>query len=272
MRRQDIQLLASARQGDLEARYEVGRRYLLGVEGFPRHADTGLEYLTHPSLEPSERTARTIAEALPLHELVRRNLLPALVKAARAGSTGARVKLGAWRALTSTDPDESARWLDAAAATGDAGARAAAHALRTHPGSPAAAVLAALKAEPGIDFDRLVPQALNAALRSDDPSEIARVLNAAMTARSTVTPELADAVCMAIARLENDTELRLSCEHSALGSLLEDCIGRGNATAELLLGRALCGFGTRALPGPLLTGDRTCAVARRSCSARPMQD
>ena len=254
MRRQDIQLLASARQGDLEARYEVGRRYLLGVEGFPLHTDTGLEYLAHPSLASSERAARTIAEALPLHELARRNLLPALVNAARAGSTGARVKLGAWRALTSTDPEESTRWLDAAAATGDAGARAAAHALRTHPGSPAAAVLVALKSEPGIDLARLVPQALNAALRSDDPSEIARVLDAALRARSPVTPELADAVCMAIARLENDAELRLSCEHGALESLLEDCIGRGNATAELLLGRALCGFGTRALPGPLLTG------------------
>ena len=115
MRRQDIQLLASARQGDIEARYEVGRRYLLGVEGFPLHTDTGLGYLTHTSLGPSERAARTIADALPLHELVRRNLLPALVKTARAGSTAAQLKLGAWRALTSADPAEPMRWLDAAA-------------------------------------------------------------------------------------------------------------------------------------------------------------
>ena len=122
MRRQDIQLLASARQGDIEARYEVGRRYLLGVEGFPLHTDTGLGYLTHTSLGPSERAARTIADALPLHELVRRNLLPALVKTARAGSTAAQLKLGAWRALTSADPAEPMRWLDAAAAAGDAGA------------------------------------------------------------------------------------------------------------------------------------------------------
>lgn len=61
MRRQDIQLLASARQGALEARYEVGRRYLLGVEGFSQHTDTGLEYLTHTSLGPSERAARIFA-------------------------------------------------------------------------------------------------------------------------------------------------------------------------------------------------------------------
>lgn len=253
MRRQDIQLLAGARQGDLEARHEVGRRYLLGVDGFPLHTDTGLEYLTHPALEPSERAARTIAEALPLHELVRRNLLPALVKAARAGSTGAQVKLGAWRALTSADPAEPTRWLDAAAAAGDAGARAAVHALRSRPCNAAFAVLGALKAAPGIDLARLVPQVLNAAIRSDDPAEIARVLSGTLTARSPVTPELADAVCTALARLENDTQSRLSCENGALESLLEDCIRRGSTTAQLLLGRALSGVGTRALPASLLT-------------------
>ena len=32
MRRQDIQLLAAARQGDVAARCEVGRRYLLGEQ------------------------------------------------------------------------------------------------------------------------------------------------------------------------------------------------------------------------------------------------
>ncbi len=253
MRRQDIQLLASARQGDLEARYEVGRRYLLGIDGFPLHADTGLEYLTHPSLGPSERAARTIAEALPLHELVRRNLLPALGKAARAGSPGAQVKLGVWCALTSADTAEPTRWLDAAAAAGDGVARAAAHALRSHPGNPSAASLGALKAEHGIDLARLIPQALNAAIRSDDPSEISRVLNATLTACATVTPELADAVCTALARLENDTELRLSCTSGTLETLLADCVRRGNSTAELLLGRALSGFGTQALPACVLT-------------------
>ena len=45
MRRQDIQLLALARQGDAAARREVGRRYLLGADGFPHHVASGLEYL-----------------------------------------------------------------------------------------------------------------------------------------------------------------------------------------------------------------------------------
>lgn len=252
MRRQDIQLLAHARRGDLEARYEVGRRYLLGRDGFPLHADTGLEYLTHPSLASSERAARTIAEALPLHELVRRDLLPALVTAARTGSTTAQVKLGTWCALTSADPAEPTKWLDTAAAAGDGAARAAADALRRHPGSPAAAALGALREAHGIELERLFPQALNAAIRSDDAAEIARVLNCAVSEHSAVTPDLADAVCTALARLDNDAECRISSGSDSLESLLEDCIKRGNATAGLLLGRALSGFGTQALPASLL--------------------
>jgi TPR repeat protein len=253
MRRQDIQLLASARQGDLEARYEVGRRYLLGVDGFPQHTDTGLEYLAHPSLEPSERTARTIADALPLHELVRRKLLLPLAKAARGGSISAQVKLALWRALTNADPAETTRWLDAAAAAGDAGARAAAHALQNCPSNAAADVLDALKAAPGIDLARLVPLALSNAVQSDDPEEIARVLSGTLTARLPITPELADAACSAIARLEDEAQPRLPCANGAVEALLEDCIRRGNATAELLLGRALSAVDTPALPASLLT-------------------
>src|SRR5438874_1015692 len=45
MRRQDIQLRALARQGDPSACCEIGRRYLLGVDGFARHVTSGLGYL-----------------------------------------------------------------------------------------------------------------------------------------------------------------------------------------------------------------------------------
>ena len=50
MRRQDIQLLATARQGDAAARCEVGRRYLLGVDGFTRHVASGLDHLQQPNV------------------------------------------------------------------------------------------------------------------------------------------------------------------------------------------------------------------------------
>ena len=96
MRRQDIQLLARARQGDIDARCEVGRRYLLGTDGFPHHVSTGLEYLAHASLADSARAAVIVAEALPLHELIRLQQTPALITAASAGSTVAQLKYGAW--------------------------------------------------------------------------------------------------------------------------------------------------------------------------------
>ena len=260
MRRQDIQLLANARRGDLEARYEVGMRYLLGRDGFPPHVDTGLEYLTHQSLASSGRAARAIAEALPLHELVRRDLLPALLTAARTGSTKAQVKLGTWCALTSAELAERAMWLEAAAAAGAGEARAVADVLLRRPGTPAAAEpraltaaeLRALREVHGIELERLFPQALDAAVRSDDAAEIACVLNRAISERSTVTPELADAVCTALARLDKDNECRISCGRDSLESLLKDCIKRGNATAGFLLGRALSGFGTPALPASTL--------------------
>src|SRR5690242_14907348 len=68
MRRQDIQLLATARQGDAAARCEVGRRYLLGVDGFPRHVTSGLDHLAQPNTRDLPQAARIIAESLPLAE------------------------------------------------------------------------------------------------------------------------------------------------------------------------------------------------------------
>ena len=93
MRRQDVQLLALARQGDLDALCEVGQRYLQGVQGFPQYTDLGLKYLSHPALSTSERSARIIAESLSLSDLVRRDLVPVLVSAASAGSSAACLKL-----------------------------------------------------------------------------------------------------------------------------------------------------------------------------------
>src|ERR1051325_9570813 len=82
MRRQDIQLLAAARQGDRAARCEVGRRYLLGVHGFPRHVPTGLEHLTHPSVRELPQASAWIAEHLPLGELLTRGHESVLDRAA----------------------------------------------------------------------------------------------------------------------------------------------------------------------------------------------
>src|SRR5213593_4700808 len=115
MRRQDIQLLASARQGDITARCEVGRRYLLGADGFPHHVATGLDYLSHPSVKQLPEAARIIAESLPLQELLSLQQEPALAQAARAGSALASAKLepSARRALSDGSSNASPSALQA---------------------------------------------------------------------------------------------------------------------------------------------------------------
>src|SRR5258706_3960862 len=82
MRRQDIQLLASARQGNIAARCEVGRRYLLGADGFPLHVASGLDHLSHASVRELPQAATIIAESLSLEELLQRGHEHALERAA----------------------------------------------------------------------------------------------------------------------------------------------------------------------------------------------
>jgi len=78
MRRQNVHLMAQARH-DPAARLELGRRYLLGIEGLPRHVETGLEYLSRPSVKDGREAAIVIADCLPLQEVV------AFLKARLAG-------------------------------------------------------------------------------------------------------------------------------------------------------------------------------------------
>ena len=129
MRRQDIQLIVSARQGDIAARCEVGRRYLLGVDGFPHHVATGVEYLNHPSVRDMPQAARLMAEHLSLEELLRLQLEPALERAATAGSAVALLKLALVRLLLQRREAEGLRCMRQAA---EAGSEPAARAL----GSP----------------------------------------------------------------------------------------------------------------------------------------
>src|SRR3989338_4397149 len=123
MRRQDIQLLILARQGDPAARSKAGRRYLVGGDGFPRHVATGIEYLSHPSVRELPETACAIAESLPLQDLLELKQEDALHKAAAAGSPLAQFKLGVWMALTRSSVTAGQAWLGAGAAARALGGR-----------------------------------------------------------------------------------------------------------------------------------------------------
>ncbi len=96
MRRQDIQLRVLARNGNVDARLEVGRRYLLGTDGFPKHLQTGIDYLTHPSVRGLVGAQILIAECLSLEELLRCDQQAFLRKAAHAGSASAQLKFGTY--------------------------------------------------------------------------------------------------------------------------------------------------------------------------------
>src|SRR5687767_14590073 len=115
MRRQNVQLVALARQGDPIARCEVGRRYLLGVDGFPRHLQTGVDYLTHDSLRQHAQAARVLSENLPLEEIARLGLGDWLARAAVSDSAACKVKHAVWILVHDDDEAAALRHLRAAA-------------------------------------------------------------------------------------------------------------------------------------------------------------
>ena len=122
MRRQDIQLLARARQGNIAARCEAGRRYLLGLEGFPKHIASGIDYLSHPDVKGLPQAAQIIAETLPLQDIIALHQQTALEAAAAAGVCAARAKLGAWLTMTGLHSGDGMRWLELAATQGHSSA------------------------------------------------------------------------------------------------------------------------------------------------------
>jgi TPR repeat protein len=215
MRRQDIQLLASARQGDNAARLEVARRYLLGAEGFPRHVATGLEYLAHASTRELPQAATLIAESLPLPELLRRGHDSALDRAA-AHSALARAKRAAWHVTANGAPPAEVR--RALATCGEADAAAV-------------ALIAAERALPNAEMERI-----GACLRN------------AIELRAELTAELAALVVEAVRLAEaRGVPLRgLDAEH--LLAALEQRADRGDRDAAYSFGRGLCGIASSALP------------------------
>lgn len=242
MRRQDIQLLATARSGDPAARCELGRRYLLGERGFFRHPTVGLEYLSHPTVAGSERASIVIAESLPLHDIVRFDQHRPLSIAARAGSATAQVKLGVWNFLTCWDGEESRGWLERAAGAGHIVASSALRLLVQCPTQPPPSFLLTLGAAPGIDYDALMPWALRRAVGIDDQRLLERTLRCALEVVPRASDELADATCEALESAARWPGFRLPPLRERLESLLKNAVLRENAAAALILGRALCGI------------------------------
>lgn len=243
MRRQDIQLLALARQGDTAARCEAGRRYLLGTDGFPKHVATGLDYLNHPNLRELPQAARIVAECLALEDILQLRQEPALQLAAANASASAQVKLGVWLCVRHGRLEEGAKWLDRAGQAGhDAAVRAMA-ALR-HPDAddPMAGFLATLTASGDLDGPVIATIAAQQALAEGDLLRLSASLRTAVALAPTLTTPLAELVAAGVKLAEASGRPLLGLDPQAIETALDMRTHRGDRDAAYALGRALCGI------------------------------
>ena len=243
MRRQDIQLLALARQGDAAARAEAGRRYLVGGDGFPRHVATGMEYLAHPGVRERPETARTIAESLPLQELLQLGQEEPLRKAAAAGSLLAQLKLGVWLCLRDSRLAAGESWLEAAAQGGQVEARQAIVAVRLASSSGAVLALArALTTSAALDVAQVAVLAARQAREQGALALLADSLHVALALAPRLTHALSDLVVAAVLGAERSGHDLRGLAPDQVEASLEMAIARGDRDAACLLGRALCGL------------------------------
>jgi TPR repeat protein len=243
MRRQDIQLLALARQGDTAARCEAGRRYLLGVDGFPQHVATGLDYLTHPNVRELPQAARIIAEALALEDILLLQQEGALSQAAAAGSASAQVKLGVWLCVRHDRIDEGSRWLAKAGAAGHEDAVRALAALQDGAATDAmSSLLRALSASGDLKGAVIAVIAAKQALGERDLDRVASGLRTALALTPTLTSELAELIAAAVRLAEQTGKPLVGIAPQAIDDGLDMRTSRGDREAAYALGRALCGI------------------------------
>lgn len=247
MRRQDIKLLALARSGDAHARREVGRRYLSGTDGFPRHLASGIEYLRHPSVVAQAEVAQTVAECMTLDEIVQAGAMDLLQRAAEAGQALAQLKLGAWRLSRHADVDAGTALLQAAADQGQVAAQAALEVWRRAPaeqslGDAIVGVLQRLSSHKLLDAGTTALAAAQDALSARDLDALGPALAAAMVLCHPATCDLSDLVVRAVDAAEAAGQALVSLPAAVLEPLLEARATAGDRRAAYTLGRALCGI------------------------------
>ena len=242
MRRQDIQLLAHARQGDIAARCEAGRRYLLGLEGFPKHIATGVDYLSHPSVRDRPQAARIIVEALPLQDILALQQEGALRSTAAAGVRAAQAKLGAWLIVTRPNASEGMRWLELAAAQGHDGAAEAVAVIRRAASTLREDLLKALDATGDLDARAIAIRAAQLALAGIDLAHATSSLRCAFALSPSWTPELSELVVCALRWAQQADHLEIGIDAQRIEQCLDARMARSDAQATFMLGRALCGI------------------------------
>ena len=243
MRRQEIQLLAAARQGDVAARFEAGRRYLLGCEGFRRHPSTALDYLTHSRVVELAQAAILIAQNLSLDELLSFGQEKALRRAAAGNCVAAQVKLSAWQLVRHGEAGDGLAWLRAAAGGADRAAVRALAALGKHPiDGKLADVLLALFADEQIATLSLIARAAGEVLMERDLAGLRRCLRAALGVTALPGDPFADLTVEAVHLAEQTAGSLEGIPVAWIETSLEASCGHGHQRAAYALGRSLCGI------------------------------
>ena len=255
MRRQNVLLLVQARH-DPTAKREVGRRYLLGIEGLSRHVATGIGYLTHASLQNDDEAATIICECLTLQEIVSFQQQAALLRAARFGNAVAQFKLALWVCVRHGQLNECASWLDMAAAGGHELAARARAALRIDAGEDGVLGLSRTVSEDGaVDVEAIATLAATVLADEGKLYLLARCLRIALAASPRLSPLLARLVVRAVHLAEAGALCApgLATEH--VEASLDLVVCDGDAAADYVMGRALCGIACGALaPTSLVAG------------------
>ena len=249
MKRQDIQLLAAARQGDLAACCEIGRRYLHGSDGFVRHQRTALSYLTGPHAAHSLTASHIVAEGMLLHDILATGNEPRLRHAALTGSREAQLKLAAWLLICTGGSEEARTCLRAAADMGSAAALDAIKKLDICGSETVATHLLTLHCSHSrADVAALHIAVARDALRQADVNGAMRCLGVAIELGAPLTTEIAHLVSKLIhlAEVRGD-RLGGRIPVSFIERCLELVCDGGDKDALYLYGRALCGLSVGSL-------------------------
>ena len=241
MRRQDIQLRAAARQGDLAAKMEMARKYLLGIDGFPKHPPTGLEYLVDVAAIDHAGAARLIAESLRLEEILRYEQI-GMLRAAAVSSHIAQVKLGAWM-LASGDQAEALLLFEKASTGGRASAASVLQVCKTaQPDEMLRAALQCLAALEPLNASSIAMAAARAALAKRELRRMTFALRAGLALSGKLDDEACELVTDAVRLAEDQGQTLedLSVDH--IQASLEQRCAQADPACWFMLGRALAGI------------------------------
>lgn len=242
MKRENIALVARARR-DPDACLELGRHYLAGADGFPRHEQLGLEYLSHVEVRDTSAAAKIICAYLPLERIIALGHEALLLRAAQDGCAEASFKLGLWLALGSASPKAGIQRLVAAASQGHSAAQAAAEELRAAESSERDDIrLVSLRKNPSVRLDAIAAAAAEWAAKRGDLHRLARCVRVALDG----PPESLNSVAQHVkTALRNATENNIALA-PLCAAQIEPCLtalaSDSDMEAAYLLGRAYCGI------------------------------